>query len=138
MFFFSSSSSRPDVNLNYVSRLTCRCRKNMFQVRALVSEASALSTVLHCLALHSTSRGITDSAVAVAGALLAAAHEGGWESAGSKTHDEVGAHEKKTSRYIPRFLCSYVYLLCFYDTFGSTHLKVMVNTSSEEEEEEAT
>ena len=36
--------------------------------------------MLHCLALHSTSRGITDSAVAVAGALLAAAHEGGWES----------------------------------------------------------
>lgn len=53
---------------------------NIFKVRALVSEGSALSTVLHCLALHSTSRGITDSAVAVAGALLAAAHEGGWES----------------------------------------------------------
>lgn len=49
----------------------------------MVSEGSALSTVLHCLALHSTSRGITDSAVAVAGALLAAAHEGGWESMSS-------------------------------------------------------
>lgn len=47
----------------------------------MVSEASALPTVLQCLALHTTSRGITDSAVAVAGALLAAAHEGGWASA---------------------------------------------------------
>lgn len=50
------------------------------QVQALVSEVSALPTVLQCLALHTTSRGITDSAVAVAGALLAAAHEGGWAS----------------------------------------------------------
>ncbi|CAM9876303.1 unnamed protein product, partial [Ectocarpus sp. 12 AP-2014] len=47
-------------------------------VLALVVEESALPTVLQCLALHTTSRGITDSAVAVAGALLAAAHEGGW------------------------------------------------------------
>lgn len=50
------------------------------KVLALVSEESALPTVLQCLALHTTSRGITDSAVAVAGALLAAAHEGGWAS----------------------------------------------------------
>eukprot|EP00752_Nemacystus_decipiens_P005218 g4737.t1 len=50
------------------------------EVQALVSEVSALPTVLQCLALHTTSRGITDSAVAVAGALLAAAHEGGWAS----------------------------------------------------------
>ncbi|CAM9668975.1 unnamed protein product [Ectocarpus sp. 4 AP-2014] len=59
-------------------------------VLALVSEASALPTVLQCLALHTTSRGITDSAVAVAGALLAAAHEGGWTSTIDLPKDRTG------------------------------------------------
>lgn len=65
---------------------------SMVQVQALAAEAGALPTVLQCLALHSTSRGITDSAVTVARALLAAAHASGWATTGSQGSQKVKSH----------------------------------------------
>lgn len=65
-------------------------------------EETALPTVLQCLALHTTSRGITDSTVAVAGALLAAAHESGWAS----TSTEHLSRQKVRFRMLIQLACA--------------------------------